>query len=61
MRGSQEANLVPHHCCRCCKLPRRCCSECITLSKRLLVEGEGQLRETVIDQRANCPTFRIVR
>eukprot|EP00887_Chlorella_sp_A99_P007902 scaffold12.g7902.t1 len=35
--------------------------ECITLKKRVLIEGEGALGETVIDQRANCPTFRIVR
>lgn len=38
-----------------------CCSHCITLDKRLLIEGEGGLGESSIDQRANVPTFRIVR
>ena len=38
-----------------------CCSECITLDKRLLIEGEGQLGEASIDQRANVPTFRVLR
>ena len=37
------------------------CSQCITLDKRLLIEGEGGLGESSIDQRANVPTFRIVR
>lgn len=36
-------------------------SESITITKRLLIEGEGALGEAVIDQRANCPTFRIAR
>lgn len=36
-------------------------SECITLDKRLLIEGEGQLGEASIDQRANVPTFRVLR
>ncbi len=31
------------------------------MSKRVLIEGEGALGEAVIDQRANCPTFRITR
>lgn len=35
--------------------------QAIDLTKRLLIEGEGSLGETVIDQRANCPTFRITR
>lgn len=33
--------------------------ETVPLSKRLLIEGEGQLGEAVIDQRANAPMFRI--
>jgi Right handed beta helix region len=33
----------------------------ININKRILIEGEGDLGETVIDQRANCPTFRITR
>ena len=33
----------------------------IDINKRLLVQGEGALGETVIDQRANCPTFKITR
>lgn len=36
-------------------------SESVTLTKRLLIEGEGQLGEASIDQRANCPMFRIKR
>ncbi|PRW57622.1 tetratricopeptide repeat 1 [Chlorella sorokiniana] len=35
--------------------------QCITLDKRLLIEGEGALGEASIDQRANVPTFRIQR
>ena len=35
--------------------------ESITVKKRILICGEGTLGETVIDQRANCPTFRIKR
>ena len=35
--------------------------EAIDVKKRLLIEGEGSLGETVIDQRANVPTFRISR
>ena len=46
--------------CRCLSAPLPC-RECIVLSKRLLIEGEGALGETIIDQRANCPTFRITR
>ncbi len=37
------------------------CSESVTLTKRVLIEGEGQLGEATIDQRANCPMFRIKR
>ena len=33
--------------------------ECVTIDKRVLIEGQGSLGETVIDQRANVPTFRI--
>jgi hypothetical protein len=33
----------------------------ITINKRILIEGQGTLGEMVIDQRANCPTFRITR
>jgi hypothetical protein len=35
--------------------------ESITIHKRVLIMGEGSLGDTVIDQRANCPTFRCVR
>ncbi|GAB4818117.1 hypothetical protein N2152v2_005163 [Parachlorella kessleri] len=35
--------------------------EAVTITKRVLIMGEGQLGETVIDQRANSPTFRITR
>jgi len=35
--------------------------QCIDINKRLFVEGEGRLGETVIDQRANVPTFRFMR
>lgn len=35
--------------------------ETICIKKRVLIEGEGQLGETVIDQRANSPTFKIER
>lgn len=35
--------------------------ETISIKKRILIEGEGQLGETVIDQRANTPTFKIER
>ncbi|KAL4421167.1 hypothetical protein ABPG77_003350 [Micractinium sp. CCAP 211/92] len=35
--------------------------ESVTLTKRVLIEGEGQLGEATIDQRANCPMFRIKR
>ena len=33
--------------------------EAVNITKRVLIEGEGSLGETVIDQRANVPTFRI--
>ena len=33
----------------------------VNINKRVLIEGQGELGETVIDQRANCPTFRITR
>ncbi|KAL4457278.1 hypothetical protein ABPG75_012143 [Micractinium tetrahymenae] len=35
--------------------------ESATLTRRVLIEGEGQLGEASIDQRANCPMFRIKR
>ncbi|PSC73819.1 Small glutamine-rich tetratricopeptide [Micractinium conductrix] len=35
--------------------------QAITLNKRVMIEGEGALGEATIDQRANVPTFRIVR
>ncbi|KAK9828720.1 hypothetical protein WJX72_001708 [[Myrmecia] bisecta] len=35
--------------------------ECLNIDKRILIRGEGLLGETRIDQRANCPTFRISR
>lgn len=35
--------------------------ETVCVKKRILIEGEGQLGETVIDQRANSPTFKIER
>lgn len=35
--------------------------ECLTVNKRILIEGEGGFGETIIDQRANVPTFKIVR
>ncbi len=35
--------------------------ETVCIKKRVLIEGEGQLGETVIDQRANSPTFKIER
>lgn len=31
------------------------------MDKRVLIFGEGALGQTVIDQRANSPTFRITR
>ena len=31
------------------------------MCKRLLIQGEGRLGETKVDQRANSPTFRITR
>ena len=34
-------------------LPALACRESVSLTKRLLIEGEGELGETVIDQRAN--------
>ena len=37
------------------------CRQAITLNKRVMIEGEGALGEATIDQRANVPTFRIVR
>ena len=39
----------------------RTCREAINIEKRLLIVGEGGLGEASIDQRANCPTFRIGR
>lgn len=33
----------------------------VNINKRVLIQGQGDLGETVIDQRANCPTFRITR
>ena len=35
--------------------------ETIVVTKRVLIEGEGTLGETVIDMRANVPTFKVVR
>ncbi|KAA6428841.1 MAG: hypothetical protein FRX49_01716 [Trebouxia sp. A1-2] len=35
--------------------------ETINIAKRILIRGCGSLGETTIDQRANCPTFRITR
>lgn len=35
--------------------------ECVTINKRVIIHGEGSLGATVIDQRANVPTFRFVR
>lgn len=35
--------------------------ETVSIKKRILIEGEGYLGETVIDQRANVPTFKIER
>lgn len=35
--------------------------ETIVVTKRVLIEGEGSLGETVIDMRANVPTFKILR
>lgn len=35
--------------------------ESITIHRRILIMGEGSLGDTVIDQRANCPTFRCIR
>ena len=35
--------------------------ETVKITKRILIEGEGQLGETVVDQRANVPTFKIER
>ena len=37
------------------------CRETINITKRILLRGSGQLGDTKIDQRANCPTFRIGR
>jgi len=31
------------------------------VTKRLLIRGDGALGETRIDQRANCPAFRVGR
>ena len=36
-------------------------SHSILLDKRLLIEGEGRLEEATIDQRANVPTFKLLR
>lgn len=33
----------------------------LTINKRILIQGQGSLGETVIDQRANNPTFRLTR
>lgn len=46
--------------CLPCHAPP-CHSESVTLSKRLLIEGEGALGEAIIDQRTNVPMFRITR
>lgn len=35
--------------------------EAVHVNKRLLIYGEGRLGETVIDQRANAPTFTVSR
>jgi tetratricopeptide (TPR) repeat protein len=35
--------------------------ETLTINKRILIQGQGSLGETVIDQRANNPTFRLLR
>ena len=35
--------------------------ETIAVTKRVLIEGEGVLGETVIDMRANVPTFKVTR
>ncbi|RMZ53297.1 hypothetical protein APUTEX25_004785 [Auxenochlorella protothecoides] len=35
--------------------------EAVTVSKRLLIQGQGRLGDAVIDQRANSPTFRLGR
>lgn len=35
--------------------------ESIVIKKRVLIQGEGQLGDTTIDQRANSPTIRIER
>jgi tetratricopeptide (TPR) repeat protein len=35
--------------------------ETVCIRKRILIEGDGSLGETVIDQRANVPTFKIER
>lgn len=37
------------------------CRETINITKRILIRGCGPLRETKVDQRANCPIFRITR
>ena len=37
------------------------CRETINITKRILLRGSGQLGDTKIDQRANCPTFRVGR
>ncbi len=37
------------------------CRETVNITKRVLIRGAGQLGDTKIDQRANCPTFRITR
>jgi hypothetical protein len=53
--------LTPLERLSCCHSRPRRRRETVTLSKRLLIEGEGQPGETFIDQRANNPTFRILR
>jgi hypothetical protein len=35
--------------------------EAVAVGRRVLIQGEGALGEASIDQRANCPTFRITR
>ena len=37
------------------------CRETINITKRILLRGSGQLGDTKLDQRANCPTFRLGR
>ena len=37
------------------------CRETINITKRILLRGSGGLGDTKLDQRANCPTFRLGR